>query len=55
MDFGNTFSESFENEISQAYQKILAECPMEVSFAVRSSATAEDLPMLHLQVNKKLF
>jgi len=37
------FSPAFLQALSEAYQKLIAECGNETSFAVRSSATAEDL------------
>lgn len=37
------FSKEFLQALSEAYQKLIDECGNEVSFAVRSSATAEDL------------
>lgn len=40
-----TFSEDFISEVTNAYEKLIQKCNnQEVSFAVRSSATAEDLP-----------
>ncbi|ABI57234.1 phosphoenolpyruvate synthase [Alkalilimnicola ehrlichii MLHE-1] len=38
------FPAALEQAITEAYQKLEAETPGEASFAVRSSATAEDLP-----------
>ena len=38
------FTARLEEEITRAYRKLEAETPGEASFAVRSSATAEDLP-----------
>ncbi len=38
------FPEDLEQEIRGAYDTLVAECGAEPSFAVRSSATAEDLP-----------
>ncbi len=38
------FSSQLENEIVQAYQQLKAEFSDEISLAIRSSATAEDLP-----------
>lgn len=40
-----SFSDSFIKEVKQAYENLIKKCGNEdVSFAVRSSATAEDLP-----------
>src|SRR5918996_4548757 len=38
------FSKEFEQEIRSKYQELIAQTSTETSFAVRSSATAEDLP-----------
>lgn len=38
------FSDSFNTAIQAAYEMLVSECGAEASFAVRSSATAEDLP-----------
>lgn len=38
------FSENFIRDISNAYEQLLKKCGTASSFAVRSSATAEDLP-----------
>ena len=38
------FSEEFEKEIVDIFQSLEADSASEISFAVRSSATAEDLP-----------
>ncbi len=38
------FQERLQKEISEYYQRLVADSSSEVSFAVRSSATAEDLP-----------
>ena len=40
----NPFSADFELDIISYYQKLVSETSSEASFAVRSSATAEDLP-----------
>lgn len=46
----------FKKEISEAYKKLSAESKRKaIDVAVRSSATAEDLPMHLLLDNKKLF
>ncbi|MGZ9076329.1 MAG: PEP/pyruvate-binding domain-containing protein, partial [Burkholderiaceae bacterium] len=38
------FSEEFKDEIESIFQELISDSASEVSFAVRSSATAEDLP-----------
>ncbi|MGZ8993879.1 MAG: PEP/pyruvate-binding domain-containing protein, partial [Burkholderiaceae bacterium] len=38
------FSEEFQDEIESIFQELISGSASEVSFAVRSSATAEDLP-----------
>ena len=42
--FSAPFSKELETEILQAYQQLKSEFPDEISLAIRSSATAEDLP-----------
>jgi pyruvate,water dikinase len=41
---GGSFPKEFEREIRQKYQELTQKTSLETSFAVRSSATAEDLP-----------
>jgi len=55
LDLKREVSKRLRGDIIKAYKKLEKEYGENIDVAVRSSATAEDLQMLLLQVNTSLF